>query len=381
VVARAWNLLLAAAENVARNGAGYAVAAAPLFLALTLLLCGVAISEGVKAQAHASVLAGANLYCTWDMFGRDAALPAEKVDALAKIDGVVEAVPRVVGRIRLGEEQALVVGVPFARLAGRALPLRGALPKSGAEVLIGCELARAVGLAPGMHVGLESDSIRLFTVSGVLDGTAALWSAKAIVIDLEEAAILFGESAHVSDVCLTTRPGYEARVAEAIQRADPRVRVQTQSLVDAYVQRGMTLREGVFTVLFALALALAIAAFAVVSWLGRTPRRREIALLKSEGWTTLDVLALVAFENLLVSLLAAGAALLAAELWVGVLRAPLIAPFFLPDLSLFPRMEIPTRFTPLPALLAFLFSVTVTMSGSVLATWRTASARPAEVLR
>jgi hypothetical protein len=93
------------------------------------------------------------------------------------------------------------------------------------------------------------------------------------------------------------------------------------------------------------------------------------------------VLVLVAFENLLVSLLAAGAALLAAELWVGLLRAPLIAPFFLPDLPLFPQITIPTRFLPLPALLAFLFSVTVTMSGSLLATWRTASTRPGEVLR
>ena len=381
MVARAWNLLLAAAENVARNGAGYAVAAAALFLGLTLLLSGVAISEGVKAEAHASVLAGANLYCTWDVFGRDAAMPAEKVEMLSKIEGVVEAVPRIVGRIKVGEVFALVVGVPFTRLAGKALPLRGALPASGAEVLVGCELAREVGLAPGMRVGLESDSIRLFTISGVLDGTASLWSAKAIVVDLEEAAIVFGESDHVSDVCLTTRAGYEARVAEAIQRREPRIRVQTQGLIDSYVQRGLTLREGVFTVLFALMLALAIAAFAVVSWLGRTPRRREIAVLKSEGWTTVDVLVLVAFENLLVSLLAAGAALLAAQLWVGVLRAPLIAPFFLPDLTLFPGIRIPTQFTPLPALLAFLFSVTVTMSGSLLATWRTASTRPGEVLR
>jgi hypothetical protein len=182
----------------------------------------------------------------------------------------------------------------------------------------------------------------------------------------------------VSDVCLTTRPGYEARVAEAIQRAEPRVRVQTQSLVDAYVQRGMTLREGVFTVLFALALALAVAAFAVVSWLGRTPRRREIALLKSEGWTTLDVLALVAFENLLVSLLAAGAALLAAELWVGVLRAPLIAPFFLPDLSLFPRMEIPTR-PPLGA--ARGPSTSRAPAAPTLPASSQPCARPAEVLR
>jgi ABC-type antimicrobial peptide transport system permease subunit len=102
---------------------------------------------------------------------------------------------------------------------------------------------------------------------------------------------------------------------------------------------------------------------------------------KAEGWTTADVLALVAFENLLVAAAAAGLSLLLAELWVGLLRAPLIAPFFLPDLPLFPRIHLPARFTPIPALLAFCFSLAVTMSGSLLATWRTAVTRPAEVLR
>ena len=45
--ARHRNLALAAAENVARNARGYLVAALGLVLGLTLLLSGVAISEGL----------------------------------------------------------------------------------------------------------------------------------------------------------------------------------------------------------------------------------------------------------------------------------------------------------------------------------------------
>jgi ABC-type lipoprotein release transport system permease subunit len=381
MAARAWNLLLAAAENVARNGAGYAVAAAALVLGLTLLLCGVAIGEGLKSEALATVDAGADLYVTADLFGRDAAVAAARAQALAKIDGVVEVVPRVVGRVAVGDRIALVIGVPLARLAARKIALRGALPAAPDQVLLGCELARALGIAPGMRIALESDLLRLFVVSGVVEGGSSLWSAKAIVCDLDEAALLFGESERVSDLCLFVRAGYEARVADAIQRLDPRLRVQTRSLVAAWVERGMTLREGVFTLLFALMLALAIAAFAIVTWFGATPRRREVAVRKSEGWTTSDVLTLVAFENLLVAAAAAGLSLLLALIWVDWLRAPLIAPFFLPDLPLFPTIHVPSRFTPIPALLAFCFSLAVTMSGSILATWRTAVTRPAEVLR
>ena len=381
MLARCRNLLVAAAENVARDGIGYAVASATLLLALTLLLCGVAIGEGLKEEALDSVRSGADVYCTADRFGRDAPVATARLDALARIDGVVAAVPRIIGRLPVGEVTALIVGVPLSRLASEPIRLRGALPKSGAEVLVGCELAQELGLVPGMKIGLESDLLRLFTISGIVDGTSSLASAKAVICDLDEAALLFGETAVVSDVCLYTRAGYAEPVAATAQRIDPRLRVQTRALIEGYVERGMTRRAGMFTLLVALALLLAIAAFATVAYFGTTPRRRAIAVLKSEGWTTSDVLTMVAFENLLVSVATAGVALLLALIWVRALGASLIAPFFLPDLPFFPQIHVPARFTPLPALLAFLFSLVVTMSGSIAATWRTAITRPAEALR
>lgn len=375
------NLFLAAAENVAGNYRGYAVAAAGLLLPLTLLLSGVAISEGLKAEALASVRAGANVYCTWNMFGRDAPLPVEKAAPLENISGVIRAVPRIIGRVTLGKELAVVVGIPLAQLRAQPIIVEGAVPNSEAEVLVGHELARLVGLTPGMQIALEGETIRLFRISGVVSSTSSLWSAKAVVCDIKEAAIVFNEHEHFSDVCLYTRPGYDALVAETVERIDPRYRVQTKALVSSYVMRGMTVREGVFTVLFALALGLSIPSFAIMTYLGHTPRRREIGLLKAEGWRTVDVLEMVGFENLIVSLLVAAGSLLLAMFWVRALRAPLIAPFFLADLPAFPDMNIPAHFSPLPASLALMFSLVVTMTGSIYTTWRTAITRPVEVLR
>lgn len=373
--------MLAASENVARRGRGYAVAATGLVLGLTLLLCGVAISEGIKAEALLSVRSGADVYCTWDRFGRDAPVPADRLEALAGIPGVVRAVPRVLGRVTLGGQLPVVIGVPLAELARHPPEIVGRLPSSEAEVLIGHELARATGFGVGTTITLEGHSIRLFEISGVVSSTSSLWSASAVVCDLPEARLVFGEEEHYSDICLYTRPGYAGLVAEAVERLDRRFRVQTKELVEAYVFRGMTLREGIFTVLAALALALAIPSFAICTYLGHTPRRREIGLLKAEGWSTADLLEMVALENVLVSLLAAGTSLLAALVLVQGLRAPLVASFFLAELPAFPAMRIPSSFAPLPAILAFVFSLVVTMSGSIYSTWRTATARPAEVLR
>jgi ABC-type lipoprotein release transport system permease subunit len=375
------NLLGAAAENVACNASTYAVAVAGLALTLTVLLCGVAIGEGLKAQALAGVQAGADVYCTWDVFGRDAAVPVERVAPLADVPGVVRAVPRILGRLQLGDRLAIVVGVPLREITATAVPVEGTLPVSPEQVLVGRELARAEGLVPGQRLLLEANTNRIFTVAGILNPSASTWSSKIILVDLDEAAALFGEHASVSDVCLYTRPGYETPVAEAIQRLDSRYRVQTKEFVHHYVLRGMTLREGAFGALAAVGLALAIPVFALFTHLGHAPRRREIALYKAEGWRTSDVLEMVAFENVLISVLVAGGSVLAAALWVVVLRAPLLAPFFVPDLPAFPAVRIPARFLPLPAILALVLSLAVTMTGSLYATWRSAVTRPADVLR
>jgi ABC-type lipoprotein release transport system permease subunit len=375
------NLLFAAAENLAHDPAGYLVAAAGLVLGLTLLTSGVAIQAGLAAEARGAVQAGADVYCTWDVFGRDGPVPRDKLAQLSEIEGVTRAVPRIIGRLPLSGELAIVVGVPLAELAAAELDVVGAVPRSPEQLLVGHELARATDLSPGRTVALESHAIRLFEVSGVVSSTSSLWSAKAIVCDLGEAALVFGEQDAVSDVCLYTRPGYENLVAEAVGRLDARFRVQTRELVDSYVTRGMTLRGGAFTALFALALALAIPSFAVMTYLGHSPRRREIGLLKAEGWATTDVLEVVTFENLIVSAIAASGSIALAFAWIELLGAPLIAPFFLPELPLFPDMRIPALFWPLPLVLAFVFSFVVTMTGSIVSTWRTAVTRPVDVIR
>ena len=86
-------------------------------------------------------------------------------------------------------------------------------------------------------------------------------------------------------------------------------------------------------------------------------------------------------ENIVLSILASAGSLLLALIWVRWLRAPLIGSFLIADLPLFPAMVIPSRFLPVPVFMSFAFSLVVTMTGSVYATWRTAITDPVEVLR
>src|SRR5262249_59466763 len=133
-------------------------------------------------------------------------------------EGVGRGVRRMVGGVPLGEGLGVVLGVPLAGLAGEALRIEGRMPGSAADVLVGRELARAAGLGPGRRVMLESgDTSRIYTVAGVFDERAAPWSARLIVCELDDAAVLFDEPDAVTDVVLYTRPGYADAVAEAAE--------------------------------------------------------------------------------------------------------------------------------------------------------------------
>src|SRR3954452_14408082 len=120
------NLLLAASENVAHNRAGYAVACTGLVLGLALLLAGVAIDAGLQGEALAAIDAGADVYCTWDVFGRDMPLPRQRAEPLRSVAGVTRSVPRIVGRVRVGDEWALVRDLPAEELARAAPAIPGA---------------------------------------------------------------------------------------------------------------------------------------------------------------------------------------------------------------------------------------------------------------
>jgi ABC-type lipoprotein release transport system permease subunit len=380
-MARHWNLLLSASENVARNRAPYTAAASGLIAGLSLLLSGIAMSEGLKAEALAGVESGADVYCTWDVFGRDAPIPREQAEPLRTIPGVTRTVPRIIGRVQLGGEPVILIGVPRSEIARAPLTLVGTRPGDQGEILVGSEIARLARLSPGQQLVLEGDIARVFTVAGVIAPATSYWSTRAMVCELEEAAALFGERRLYSDVCLYTRPGYGGLVAESILQMSRRYRVQTKELVRHYVLRGMRLRGGFFTALGAFTLALAVPSFAILTSLGQTARRQEIGLLKAEGWRTLDVLEMVALENVIVSVLSAALALLLSVAWVRGLGVPGLGSFFLPDRPLEGSAHVPARFLPMPLLLALAFSLAVTMPGSLLTTWRTATIPPAEVLR
>ena len=120
----------------------------------------------------------------------------------------------------------------------------------------------------------------------------------------------------------------------------------------------------------------AAACFAALSWFVQARRALEVATYKLAGFTGGDVALLALVENLVVALFTALGAFALAWAWVRILGAPLLAGFFVPDLALASLQPIPAAFTAPPVLLALVATLSVTISASVLASWRLSLARP-----
>jgi ABC-type antimicrobial peptide transport system permease subunit len=126
---------------------------------------------------------------------------------------------------------------------------------------------------------------------------------------------------------------------------------------------------------------VAILLLLVTSGLGLAERRREIGILKATGWQTDEILLRGGVESLALALGAACFSLLLAWIWLRFGNGFAIAGIFLAGVGTVPDFPLPFRLTPVPALLAFVLSFAVILTGTLYSSWRAAIAPPREAIR
>src|SRR5262245_1044471 len=119
-----------------------------VLVVLVPFLVGVALAEGLEADAEASARLGADLYVKGPQFRRPVPVPPKAVDKIRQIKGVKSVVPRIVGEVVLGKENvhAVLVGLPpehfpdWVDCVDGRLPFRGQRPGPN-ELVLGTTLA------------------------------------------------------------------------------------------------------------------------------------------------------------------------------------------------------------------------------------------------
>ncbi len=342
-----------------------------------------AISEGVRNEAKISIDAGADLYVSTEQYGRNGPIALSRIAQIKKIPGVDKVMPRIVGRTYLGEELAVVVGIDND---GQLLLDDGKKKIVPGQALLGEALAKRLGLKAGNDFHFSLYPALPFTVSGILNPQLSLWSSSMIIVAFKDAEQIFKLPGLATELLIYCRPGTAERVAEQLGAlitpwdSLPALRVQTKKIVSRYVNRGFDIQAGIFSIFYLTALGLAIPALLILSGLGHGNRSREIGILKATGWQVLEVLERTVFENFLLAFTGSLLPLLLAMFWLKLANGIGIAPLFISGAGWIPDFPVPASFMPLPALLSFLFGFTLTMTGTIIPTWRTAVTPPATTM-
>ena len=373
------NLFTEAAASILRNRSRSFVIVLCLIGVLLPYITGIAISEGIREQSAISVSSGADLYVSNDQYGRNGPVPLSLSRRIETIPGVVRVVPRIVGRTYLGEDLAVVVAVDSQN---DFVVQQGTLIKKKSQILIGEQLASKLNITVGDEFRFSLNPVKPFTVAGILEPDLALWSSSMIITGFADGMEIFKLPGKASELLVYCRPGMDDQIGEAVSKLvkpwdkTPGLRIQTKRIVQRYINRGFDIQAGVFSVFYTTALGLAIPALLILAGFGRTARRKEIGILKACGWQTLEVLEMTFFENTLLALSASVGALGLSIIWLELLNGIGIAPLFISGISWVPEFEVPALFSPLPALLSFLFGMVLTLLGTLVPTWRTAVTPP-----
>ena len=381
------NLLLAAVYDLIRRRWRSIVTVLCLSAIIFPLVTALAISDGLRFQAEIGAKVGADIYISEDRYGGTGPIPLPYQETLSNIDGVDSIKPRVVGRAYFADRLVALVGIDREALLSLKPVVKGDIPKAPGEVVMGEGIARAFAIERGTRFTLPANNKKVFKPTGTIS-SSCLWSSDMMIMHLKDANEFFRMEGYASQL-LVYAPSVSTRSLLNSQGnwltgrrdSEPGLHMEDRARIHERVRSGYAHRRGIFVVLYIIVVALAIPALLVTSGFGMRELDREIGVLKAVGWKSWEVLEKVVLENLLISLTAVCVSILLSMAWIKGLNGILIAQFYVAEVGLIADVDIPSRYLPSHAVLCLVFSLGVTLVGSLFSTWRKVLTTPAKLMR
>ncbi len=371
-----------------------------LFALIAMLvpyLAGLGLAHGIERDTRSSLDAGGDLYVSGTQFGRNVAVPLSVVPRVRDIDGVTHVAPRIIGRLALGREhvEAVLVGIPATEFPESVTCIAGQLPQNNSvnEFVVGTELARRLNLKVGAMLPpfyQNESGEHVSKIVGLFQSDLSHWQSMLMFTTIETAATIFDQKGLATDLVVRCRSGYEPMISTAVRRitltaSEPADRLHLQVIARQELELLLTAaeshREGIFNLHFTVIFVIGILVVLVTSGLGLPERRREIGILKATGWQTDEILLRCLVESGVLAVAGAALSILIAFAWLRLLNGFWIAGVFLHGVARAPSFRVPFQLAPVPALLAVVIALTVTMCGSLWSSWRAAVAPPDEAMR
>lgn len=306
--------------------------------------------------------------------GRHALIPADYLEKIGRVRGVVEKKGRLWGYF-----YDPAVKANYTMMANEE---RG-LAKS--EVIIGSGIARTRGVFTGDYITFRSSGGEAFSfqVKSILDAESELISADLVLMSEAAFRATFGiEEGFYTDLALSVRNPREVyKIAEKLSIKLPDTRPILREEILRTYDSIFSWRQGiVFVLLFGALLAFVIFAWDKASGLS-AEEKREIGILKAVGWETGDVLRMKFWEGVVISLTAFVLGYLAAYVHVFYTSAALFEPVLKGWAVLYPDFQPVPFIDGLQIATLFFFTVFPYTVATIIPIWRASTTDPDAVMR
>ena len=332
------------------------------------------LTQAMKREASLILKDAPEIVVQRMLGGRYDPIPMDYVEKIREIRGVISAAPRL-----WGYYYDPVVGANYTLM----VPRNGVPP--GGQIIIGNGVSRSRMVYRGDILSFRGfDGIsRNFTVEGDISPESELVSADLILMAEADFRELFGfRAALATDIVVTVRNKKELltiarKVAELLPDTRPIIRDEMVRTYDSVFDW----RGGIVVVL----LMMALLAFVIFAWEKASglsaDEKREIGILKAIGWETSDVIAVKAYEGLLISFFSFTVGILTAYGHVFFFSAFLFVPALKGWSVLYPDFRITPFIDPYQVAVLFFLTVVPYTIATIVPSWRAAIIDPDSVMR
>lgn len=306
--------------------------------------------------------------------GRYDPIPVDYVEKIMTIRGVASAGPRLWGYYydpAIGANYTLMV------------PRKGASSRGAIVIGNGISRSRMIYRGDVMSFRGYDGLARNFAVEDVISPESELVSSDLILTSEADFRDLFGMPLpQATDIAVTVRnhkelPIIAKKVAELLPDTRPITRDEMVRTYDSVFDW----RGGIVTVL----LLMALLAFCIFAWDKASglnaDEKREIGILKAIGWETSDVIAIKAYEGVLVSFISFTLGTLLAYGHVFFFSAFLFVPALKGWSVLYPDFRITPFVDPYQVAVLFFLTVAPYTVATIIPLWRSAIVDPDSVMR
>jgi ABC-type lipoprotein release transport system permease subunit len=362
-----------------------------LVVALTILGAVAFISDGLEREAELSTYFAPDVTVQMLQAGRQVPIPMDLVKNITEIREVEKVVPRVWGYIYQNNRIYTVMGIDVANMpipeeigftitSGRFLQ-----PRDNNSAVVGSYFANVFGISVNDTLILYNESHKTFnyTIVGVFSMTVNIYTSDLILMPIQEARDFFAMSSdYATDLCVYAKRNAQPRtVATQIIEIIPNARVLTRAALTDALAAAYGARSGfVSTIWYILLLAVIMVAWNQASAVS-SESKREVGILKSLGFSTLDVLEIRLMESIILGIISASISVFLAIFYDSYLGAPIIRDFMLGWASVYPTFPLPIYLQLSSVSIVYAVALFPLLVGSLIPAWKSAITEPDIAMR